>query len=52
MWSNGRPDSVPDVFVCESVAQFIEKSTAKSAFLWYRSQRDVHLFYKFRVTFT
>ena len=27
-------------------------STTKSVFLWYRFQRDVHLFLKFRITFT
>ena len=30
----------------------IETSTTKSVFLWYRFQRDVHLFLKFRITFT
>ena len=34
------------------VAKFIETSTTKSVFLWYRPQRDVHFFYKFRMTFT
>ena len=32
--------------------RFIETRTTNSAFLWYRSQRDVHLFCKFRTTFT
>ena len=22
MWSNGRPDSVPDVFICDSVSEY------------------------------
>ena len=32
--------------------RFIETSTAKSVFLWYRSKTKVHLFCKFRMTFT
>ena len=34
------------------VAQSIETSTTKSVFLWNRSESDVHLFGKFRMTFT
>ena len=34
------------------VAQSTETSTTKSVFLWYRFERDVHLFWKFRITFT
>ena len=34
-----------------SAARFIGKSTVKSVFLWYRSQRNVHPFCKFRMTF-
>ena len=33
-------------------AQSTETLTTKSVFLWYRFQRDVHLFLKFRITFT
>ena len=33
-------------------ALFIEMSTTKKVFLWYQSQRDLHLFCKFRMTFT
>ena len=32
-----------------SVAQFILTSATKRVFLWHRSQRDVHLFCKFRM---
>ena len=32
--------------------QSTERSTTKSIFLWYRFQRDVHLFLKLRMTFT
>ena len=34
------------------VAQLIETSTTKTVFLWYRSQRDLHLFCKFGMTCT
>ena len=45
---------ISSTLVCKFLlaAQFIETSTTKSVFLWYRSQRDVHLFCKFRMTFT
>ena len=44
---------VPSTLVCQCllVAQSTETSTTKSIFIWYRSQRDVHLFCKFRLTF-
>ena len=35
-----------------SAAPFTETPTTNSAFLWYQSQRDVHLFCKFRMTST
>ena len=42
---------VSSTLVCQflSVAQFIETSTTKSVFLWYRSQRDVHIFCEWRL---
>ena len=45
---------VSSTLVCQSllVAQFIETSTTKRVFHCYRPERDVHLFCKFRTTFT
>ena len=40
--------------VCQvlSVAHYIETLTTNRSFLWYWSQWDIHLFYKFRMTST
>ena len=38
--------SSSSVFQSLSVAQFIQTPTTNNAFLWYRSQREVHLFCK------
>ena len=37
---------------CLLTAQFMEMTMRKSVFLWYWSQRDVHLFCKSRMAFT
>ena len=52
--SGGVTFHVSNSLIClfPSVAQFIETSRTKSANLWYRSQRDVHVFCKFRMTST
>ena len=47
------PSMYQELWSASSVsAHFIETWTMKSVFLWYRSQRDAHLFWKFRITFT
>ena len=48
------PYKLSSTLVCQLllVGQFIETSTTKRVFLWYRSQRDVNLFCKIRMTFT
>ena len=54
MYSGLDTFHVSCALVCQFLlaAQFIETSVTKSVFLWYRSQRDLHLFCKFRLTFT
>ena len=59
--SDSEPDTLPTSFIPAPQALWsanfcqlpcIETSTSKSVFLWYRSQRDGHLFCKFKMTFT
>ena len=53
-WVTFHVSNTTNSLVCQFllVAQFIEMSMTKTVFLWYQSQRDVHLFWKFRMTFT
>ena len=51
MKENGVPASKALVCQCLLAAKFIETSTTKRVFLWYRSQSDTHLVCRFRMMF-